>query len=229
MQEFGLLTNLAVTLSVAALFGVLSHRAGLSPLVGYLLAGIAIGPQTPGFVADPAMARQLAEIGVVLLLFGVGLQFDLKDLLAVKGIAIPGVIGEILVGATLGGLIAVWFGWPLEAGLVLGIAASVASTVVLTRTLLDHEMFESVHGHIAIGWSVLDDVFTVLILVTLPALAASTSGAPEQGAAILTSLAGAIVKLVILAGLLVFIGRRAIPWLLSHVARSRSRARTARW
>ncbi len=191
MQEFGLLTNLAVTLSVAALFGLLSHRAGFSPLVGYLMAGIAIGPQTPGFVADPAMARQLAEIGVVLLLFGVGLQFDLKDLLAVKGIVIPGVIGEILVGAALGGLIAVSFGWPLEAGLVLGIAASVASTVVLTRTLLDHEMFESVHGHIAIGWSVLDDIFTVLILVTLPAIAASTYGAPGQGAAILTSLAGA--------------------------------------
>jgi CPA2 family monovalent cation:H+ antiporter-2 len=223
MQEYSLLINLAVALSVAALGGLLAHRLGLSPILGYLLAGVVIGPQTPGFVADVAIARQLAEIGVVLLMFGVGLQFDLKDLAAVKNVAIPGVIGEIIVGVALGVLIALSFGWPPEAGLVLGIAGSVASTVVLTRALGEQEMLETVHGHIAVGWSVLDDIFTVFVLVILPALAISISDAPSQGGAIFTSLAWAILKLVVLGGLLVFLGRRTIPWMLSHVARERSR------
>ncbi len=226
MHSVELILTITLGLTAALVFGYITNRIGLSPIVGYLLAGLAVGPHTPGYVADAQLATQLAEIGVILLMFGVGLHFHLKDLLAVKSIAIPGAIGQSLVATALGTLVAVMFGWSYGAGAVLGMAISVASTVVLMRVLMDNDVLNTREGHIAVGWLVVEDIFTVLVLVLLPALAASFSGT-EAGAAgstgILSSLLLAFVKLGALTILMLFVGARAIPWLMNHIARTRSR------
>ncbi len=158
------------------MFGYITHRLGLSPIVGYLLAGTLVGPHTPGFVADAALAEQLAEIGVILLMFGVGLQFHIEELLAVRRVAIPGAIAQSVVATVLGALLAVAFGWSWPAGIVFGMALAVASTVVLVRVLADNNHLHTPAGHIAVGWLVVEDLFTVVALVLLPALVGESSG-----------------------------------------------------
>jgi len=221
--ELGLLTNLTVSLVLALVLGLVTLRLRLSPIVGYLLAGIMIGPQTPGFVGDPKMASELAEIGVVLLMFGVGLHFDLKDLLAVRRIALPGAVVQISVATLLGVIVTFVLGMNITSGLIIGFAVSVASTVVVVRVLMDNDMLHSPQGHIAVGWLIVQDIFTVLLLVAMPALA-NASGEHNSGEqSVFFSLGFAIVKVGSL-GLVVFVGGKlVIPWLLRQVAQTRSR------
>ncbi len=221
MHDLGLVVTLSAALATALVFGYYTHRLGLSPILGYLLAGIALGPNTPGFIADAKIAGQLAELGVVLLMFGVGLHFHLKDLLAVKSIAIPGAIGQSIVATALGAGMALWAGWSFSAGLVLGVGISVASTVVLMRVLVDNRRLDSPEGHVAVGWLVVEDIFTVLALVLLPALFGPTGVGTEIGGLALT-LGIAVLKLGLLVFLLLFVGGRVIPWMLTKIARTRS-------
>ncbi len=172
-HDVALISTVAVGLTFAFAGGFLAFRLGLPPLVGYLLAGIAVGPFTPGFVADAKLAPQIAEIGVILLMFGVGMHFSVGDLWAVRGIAIPGAVGQIVAATALGAGISRLWGWPLEAGLMFGLALSVASTVVLLRALEDRGLVNTADGRIAIGWLVVEDLVIVLALVLLPALAGS--------------------------------------------------------
>ncbi|HEY7513441.1 MAG TPA: cation:proton antiporter [Vicinamibacteria bacterium] len=220
-----LITTIAGAFLSAWILGSLAQRLGLSPIVGYLLAGIVIGPHTPGFVADAALAGQLAEIGVVLLMFGVGLHFHPKDLLAVKGIAIPGALVQSACATLLGLGTGLAFGWSASAGLVLGIALSVASTVVLMRELEDAQLFSTVAGTIAVGWLIVEDVLTVVVLVVIPAMAeVAGGGAGTAGpSGLLTALALALAKLVVLVALVLLAGSRVVPWLLEQAARLRSR------
>src|SRR6266404_5518459 len=170
MHDLPLLITVALCLTTALGFGYVTQRLGLSPIVGYLLAGIAVGPNTPGFVADAAIASQLAEFGVILLMFGVGLHFRLKDLLDVKRVAIPGAIGQSLIAIVLVTTLEIMLGGKFIGGLILGIAFSVASTVVLVRMLGDHQLLRTSEGHLAVGWLVVEDIFTVLVLVLLPTI-----------------------------------------------------------
>jgi CPA2 family monovalent cation:H+ antiporter-2 len=222
-----LLINLSVSLLAALVFGLITEKLRLSSIVGYLIAGIAIGPYTPGFVGDQEMALQFAEIGVVLLMFGVGLHFDLRDLLAVKKIALPGAVGQIIVATALGTVAAVALGWPTAEGVVLGIAISVASTVVLVRVLTDNDVLHTTQGHIAVGWLIVEDIFTVLVLVVLPAAAdiLVDGGAAEgvAGGGIAASLGMAVLRIGVLGALVLGAGKRVIPPLLNLVARTRSR------
>jgi monovalent cation:H+ antiporter-2, CPA2 family len=220
MHNFDLILTLTGSLATALLLGYGTHRLGLSPIVGYLLAGILVGPNTPGFVANKELADQLAEIGVILLMFGVGLHFDFKELLAVRRVAIPGALGQSLVATLLGCLVAWGFGWDWSAGLVYGLAVSVASTVVLLRVLVDNNDLHTPTGHIAVGWLVVEDLFTVLVLVLLPVLfRADSSGALSVALA----MGWSVVKIGLLVVFVVFVGGGALPWLLARVAATRSR------
>jgi len=220
MHNLDLITMLTAGLAAALLLGYVTNRAGLSPIVGYLLAGMVISPNTPGFAANRDLAEQLAEIGVILLMFGVGLHFHFQDLLAVRRVAVPGAFGQSLVATALGWLVARWFGWSGSAGLVFGLAVSVASTVVLLRVLADHNDLHTPTGHIAIGWLVVEDLFTVLVLVLLPAVV--RPGAGGAGGVVL-ALAWAVVKIAVLVAAVVLGGRRLVPWLLARVAATHSR------
>jgi monovalent cation:H+ antiporter-2, CPA2 family len=214
--------DLIVTLTgglVAALVGgYLTQRLKLSPIVGYILAGLVVGPYTPGFVADRHAAEQLAEVGVILLMFGVGLQLHLDDLLAVKRVAIPGALFQSLVATAIGAFVADRAGWGLTAGVVYGVALSVASTVVLVRVLSDNRQLHTPTGHIAVGWLVVEDLFTVLVLVLMPAIFGEAGGRTVPAA-----IGLALVKVAALAGATIVIGGRVLPWLLTQVARTRSR------
>src|SRR4030042_2691487 len=211
MQKWlGFLVNLSVSLVLALVLGLVAQRLRLSPIIGYLLAGIALGPYTPGFVADPQMAHDFAEVGVILLMFGVGLHFNFNDLLGVRKIAIPGCVGQILVASALGTMFAVSFGMGAGAGVVLGIAISVASTVVLIRNLADHAMIQTSQGHIAIGWLILEDIFTVFVLVALPGMASIWVQSKGGGEGLLITLAWAMAKFVGLTLLVVIVGRKVI-------------------
>ncbi|AMV38551.1 Inner membrane protein YbaL [Planctomyces sp. SH-PL62] len=170
MHDIDLIVTLTGGMAAALVLGYITFRLRLSPIVGYLLAGIAVGPATPGFTADQHLADQLAEVGVILLMFGVGLQFHLKELLAVKRVAIPGAVCQSVVATVLGTLLGHYHGWDWSAGLVFGMAISVASTVVLVRVLADNGDLHTQTGHIAVGWLVVEDLFTVFLLVMLPAL-----------------------------------------------------------
>ena len=219
MHSVDLILTLTGGLAAALVFGYLTQRAGLSPIVGYLLAGVAVGPNTPGFVADTSIAEQLAEVGVILLMFGVGLQFHIEELLAVRRVAIPGAIAQSAVATLLGALLAHSFGWSWPSGIVFGIALSVASTVVLIRVLADNNELHTQTGHIAVGWLVVEDLFTVIALVVLPILfGAEGSGRGLAGALLLTAL-----KVAALVAFTTLVGNRAIPRILDHVARTRSR------
>jgi CPA2 family monovalent cation:H+ antiporter-2 len=200
-------------------FGYITHRLGLSPIVGYLLAGTLVGPYTPGFVADAALAEELAEIGVILLMFGVGLQFHIEELLAVRRVAIPGAVAQSGVATVLGALLAVAFGWTWSAGIVFGMALAVASTVVLVRVLADNNHLHTPTGHIAVGWLVVEDLFTVVALVMLPALV----GGSEASAPLWQSLLITAVKVSALVAFTGVVGARVIPRLLDYVAATRSR------
>jgi CPA2 family monovalent cation:H+ antiporter-2 len=227
-HDLPLITTIAVSFTAAWILGILTQKIGLSPIVGYLLAGVVVGPHTPGFVGDLKLAQQLAELGVILLMFGVGLHFHLKDLLAVKGVAIPGAIGQSLVATLLAVLVAISFGERPISGLVIGMAMSVASTVVLIRVLTDNRLLDSTAGHVAVGWLIVEDVFTVILLVIIPVLGASSSGAATQSAIgpvgnLAWELSKAIVKLSVLVVILLYAGAKVIPWIMVQVARLRSR------
>jgi monovalent cation:H+ antiporter-2, CPA2 family len=224
-HETSLITILAMGFVLAFALGFLAIRLRLPPIVGYLLAGIALGPFTPGMVADVALAGQLAEIGVILLMFGVGLHFSGADLMAVRWIAVPGAIAQILIATAVGAGMAMAWGWSLGAGLVLGLALSVASTVVLLRALEERGSVESVNGRIAIGWLIVEDLAMVLALVLLPAAAELLGGG---GAALSTSdllldLGLTMGKVILFVVIVMLVGPRVVPWLLSQVARVGSR------
>jgi len=217
MHELPLLINIAVGLVVAFFGGILARRIGLPTIVGYMLAGIAIGPFTPGFVGDVKTISQLAELGVIFLMFGVGIHFSFSDLWKVRDIAIPGAIGQMLVATLMGyGLSQVW-GWPKPAGLVLGLAISIASTVVLLRGLMDNGLLNTPHGQAAVGWLVLEDLATVLILVLMPAMA-SQSGSIDWN-----NLGLTLLKAAAFVAILLFVGNKLIPWILHRIARTGSR------
>ncbi len=224
-----LITTIAAGLGLALVMGFLAARLKLPALVGYLFAGIIIGPATPGFVADLDLSRQLAEIGVMLLMFGVGLHFSLEDLLAVRRIALPGAIVQMTVATLLGlGVTALW-GWSLAAGIVFGLSLSVASTVVLLRALESRGILETVNGRIAVGWLVVEDLATVLVLVLLPPLSLWLGGnagvaAPGPGdRSLLTTLALTLGQVVVFIALMLIVGRRVFPWLLWQIAGTGSR------
>src|SRR6185312_3525876 len=184
-----LISTIVIALALAWAFAAVANRLKLPPIVGYLLAGIAIGPFTPGFVADQNIASELAEIGVILLMFGVGLHFSLADLLSVKAIAIPGAFAQIACATLLGMGLGLWLGWSIEGALVFGLALSVASTVVLLRALQEHRLIETERGRIAVGWLIVEDLAMVLALVLLPALAGVLGGtgqAPEHAPDVLS-------------------------------------------
>jgi CPA2 family monovalent cation:H+ antiporter-2 len=219
-----LIAMIVVALVLAFAFGALAHRLRASPLVGYLLAGVAIGPFTPGFVADQHLADQLAEIGVILLMFGVGLHFSFDDLLSVRAIAIPGAVGQIAIATLLGMALAYALGWSLGAGLVFGLALSVASTVVLLRALQERRLVETERGRIAVGWLIVEDIAMVLTLVLLPPLAGIMKG--EGGADLVTILEPLVLtfgKVAAFVAIMLIVGRRVVPWILHYVAHTGSR------
>lgn len=217
MHNITLLINIGIALVVAFIGGLVARRLGLPTIVGYLLAGIAIGPFTPGFVGDMETIGQLAELGVIFLMFGVGIHFSFRDLWKVRDIAIPGAIGQMAITALMGfGLSRLW-GWPVGAGIVLGLAISIASTVVLLRGLMDNSLLNTTHGQGAVGWLVMEDLATVFILVLMPALAQAGGGVDWQSLGVTLLKAAAFVALVL------FVGARLIPWLLDLIAHTRSR------
>ena len=220
MHELDLILTLTGGLAAALICGFITFRLGLSPIVGYLLAGVVVGSHTPGFVADKELADQLAEIGVILLMFGVGLQFHLEELLAVGRVAVPGALGGSLAATLLGTLIGVSCGWGWPASIGFGLAISVSSTVVLMRVLADSGDLHTPTGHIAVGWLVAEDLLAVLVLVLLPPVF-GRSGGGAGGLAVAVVLA--VVKVVAMVGLTYFGGRRVIPWLLAQAAATRSR------
>lgn len=233
-----LISTIVAGLVLAFVLGTIANRFRMPPLVGYLLAGVLVGPYTPGFVADGELATELAEIGVILLMFGVGLHFSLKDLLSVRAIAVPGAMVQI-AGATLLGLgLAVSLGWSMEAGLIFGLALSVASTVVLLKALQDRRLVDSERGRIAVGWLIVEDMAMVLALVAIPAIA-SVSGTTSTGVydpfvsfvqrlsgielGLVGVLAVTVLKLAAFVGFMLVVGRRVIPFILHFTAHSGSR------
>lgn len=236
MPHTPLIATLVAGLGLAFILGTLANRLRLSPLVGYLLAGVLIGPFTPGFVADQALARQLAELGVILLMFGIGLHFSLHDLLSVRTIAVPGAFGQMALVTSLGFIVTQAIGWPIGAGLVFGLALSVASTVVVLRALQEKRQLETDGGRIAVGWLVVEDVAMILALVLLPAFADVLGGtanrAEPENSGMLTffephTISGALgltlAKLAAFFALMAIVGRRVIPAILHYVAHTGSR------
>ncbi|QFY61557.1 cyclic nucleotide-binding domain-containing protein [Rhizobium grahamii] len=228
-QEVTLIATVAVSFVCAAIFGYIADRLRLPPLVGYLVAGIALGPVTPGFIADSSLASQLAEMGVILLMFGVGLHFSTADLLAVRGIAIPGAIAQIVIATLFGIGLAEWWGWGLGAGIVFGLSLSVASTVVLLKALEEHNLLDQASGRVAVGWLIVEDLVMVLALVLLPALAeflgghAAESAAHGAGLPLWLSIVLTLLKVGAFAMMAIFLGPKVVPWLLTLVARTGSR------
>ena len=227
-HETGLITILAAGFGLAFLMGLLATRFRLPPLVGYLVAGVVIGPFTPGFVADAGLAAQLAEVGVILLMFGVGLHFSVQDLYSVRKIAVPGAVAQITAATALGALVARMWGWSWGAGIVFGLSLSVASTVVLLRALEERGILDTSGGKIAVGWLIVEDLATVLALVLLPALAGTLGGTTAAategtGRGMLLDLTITFVKVGAFLALMYFVGRRSVPWLLVRVARTGSR------
>ena len=218
-----LISTIVVALALAWAFGWLAHRLKVPPLVGYLLAGIAIGPFTPGFVADQALANELSEIGVILLMFGVGLHFSLEDLLSVRAIAIPGAVVQIAVATALGMGFAWWLGWSLGAGIVFGLALSVASTVVLLRAMQERRLIETERGRIAVGWLIVEDLAMVLALVLLPALAPVFKGEGASLAALAWPVVLTLGKVAAFIAVMLIVGKRVIPWVLHAMAHTGSR------
>jgi CPA2 family monovalent cation:H+ antiporter-2 len=224
-----LIVTLAAALGLALVLGFVAARLKLPALVGYLLAGVLIGPHTPGFVADVALAGQLAEVGVMLLMFGVGLHFSVADLMAVRKVAVPGAVVQMAVATAMGAGVALWWGWTLAAAVVFGLALSVASTVVLLRALESRGLLNSGNGRIAVGWLVVEDLAMVLVLVLLPALAGLLTPA---GAAAPVAAAGdgfwftllrTLLAVSAFVALMLLVGRRLLPWLLWHINQTGSR------
>lgn len=221
-----LLSTIIGGIVLAFILGTAAQRLRLPPLVGYLCAGVMAGPFTPGFVADQSLAPQLAELGVILLMFGVGLHFSMKELLAVKSIAIPGAIGQIALATLMGMGLAWLLGWAWGPGLVFGLALSVASTVVLLKALEDRGIESSHEGHIAVGWLIVEDLVMVVALVLLPALAGVLGGTGSTAVGwweVTQVLAVTLGKVVAFAALMLVVGRRVIPWMLERIVRTGSR------
>ncbi len=226
-HDVSLITTIAAGLGLAMVLGVAASRAKIPPIVGYLVAGILVGPHTPGFVADMALASQLAEIGVMLLMFGVGLHLSMGDLLSVRRIAVPGAIVQIAAATLLGAMVATLWGWTPGESLVFGLCLSCASTVVLLRALEDRGVLETVNGRIAVGWLVVEDLAMVLVLVVLPAVAGLLGGKPVAGdaaeAGLLATLGITLAKVAAFVALMLVVGRRVFPRLLWLVAKTGSR------
>lgn len=220
-----LITTLAAGFGMALIFGFLAERIRVPALVGYLVAGIVLGPATPGYVADVHLASQLSEIGVMLLMFGVGLHFSLDDLMEVKRIAVPGAIVQMAMATALGMGVAWWWGWGWASGLIFGLSLSCASTVVLLKALEARGVLESMNGRIAVGWLVVEDLATVLVLVLLPPMAGILSGgAPVEGAKPLwLAIIQTLLQVAAFIALMLVAGRRMLPWLLWHIAKTGSR------
>ena len=223
MHHTPLIATLVVGLVLAFVFGALAHRVRVSPLIGYLLAGVLVGPFTPGFVADQNLANELAEIGVILLMFGVGLHFSMKDLLSVKAIAVPGAVVQIAVATLMGMGLSHWLGWPLMAGFVFGLALSVASTVVLLRALQERRLVDTQRGRIAVGWLIVEDLMMVLALVLIPAIASVDDAGAHVKGGVLGIVGIAVGKAAAFVVFMLVVGRRAIPKLLHWVAQTGSR------
>lgn len=223
-HDLPLVSTIAAGFSVAFLCGLIAVKCRLSPIVGYLVAGILIGPATPGFVADVHLAEQLSEVGILLLMFGVGLHFSMRDLMEVRRIAIPGAVAQIAAATLMGWGVSSWWGWSMQSGLLLGLALSVASTVVLLRALEEHNLLQSANGNIAIGWLIVEDIAMVLALVMIPVLAtAGTQGGQESFGVVLSHLGWALAKVGLFVACMMVAGKRLLPWLLMTVARTRSR------
>jgi len=220
MHTSELLVTLGGALSVALVFGYLTQRLGLSPIVGYLIGGVVIGPNTPGFTADRQIAEQLAELGVILLMFGVGLHFHLQDLMAVRRVVVPGAILQIVASTVMGTLVGLMFGWSGTASLVYGLCVSVASTVVMTRVLGERNQLHTPLGHTAIGWLVVQDIFAVFVLVLMPAL---LGGHGTEAPDLLRLIAWIGLKVVVVAVVILVGGGTIVPLLLRHVAATHSR------
>jgi CPA2 family monovalent cation:H+ antiporter-2 len=221
-----LISTVVVGLVLAFILGALAQRVRISPLVGYLLAGVVMGPFTPGYVADQNIANELAEIGIILLMFGVGLHFSLKDLLSVRAIAVPGAVVQIAVATLLGMGLGWMLGWPVGGGLVFGLALSVASTVVLLRALQERRLVDTERGRIAVGWLIVEDLAMVLTLVLLPALAGILKGEGDNGLSAYAMAQPVLITLGKVAAFVIFmlvVGRRVIPWILHYVAHTGSR------
>jgi CPA2 family monovalent cation:H+ antiporter-2 len=233
MHDTPLIATIVAGLGLAFVFGAVAQRLRLPPLVGYLLAGVAAGPFTPGYVADQALATELAELGVILLMFGVGLHFSLNDLLSVRAIALPGAIVQIAVASLMGLGLALFLGWTVGAGLVFGLALSVASTVVLLRAIQERRLMETERGRIAVGWLIVEDLAMVIALVLLPALAGLLGGnsdalvadplASRLGLGLWGVLLLTFVKVGVFVGIMLIAGRRIIPWILHYIAHTGSR------
>ncbi|TSA32219.1 MAG: cation transporter [Verrucomicrobiaceae bacterium] len=228
-HDISLISMIAVGFALAFVLGYGASRLGLPPLVGYLLSGIVIGPHTPGFVADSHLAGQLAEIGVMLLMFGVGLHFSVSDLLAVRRIAIPGAIGQILIATAIGTGMAMMWGWSFGAGLILGLSLSVASTVVMLKALEERNAVASANGRIAVGWLIVEDLAMVLALVLIPAFAGALGGgavgdahgAPDRG--LVVTVGVTLLEVAAFVAIALLVGPRVMPWLLRQAARTGSR------
>lgn len=225
MPQHGLIGTLVGALVLAFLFGLLANRLRLSPIVGYLLAGVAVGPFTPGFAADVHLTQELAEIGVILLMFGVGLKFSIDDLLKVRGVALPGALVQMTAATALGALLGLFIGLSMAEAVALGFALSVASTAVLLRTLEDRGIVKTDNGRICVGWLVIEDIAIVLGIVLTPALVAIGQG--ESSGANLAGIAGALTltlgKIALFVTLMLVVGGRFFPWLIVRVAHTRSR------
>jgi monovalent cation:H+ antiporter-2, CPA2 family len=225
MQQHGLILTLVAALGLAFIFGMLAQRLRLSPIVGYLVAGMAVGPFTPGFTANLPLTMELAEIGVILLMFGVGLKFSIDDLLAVRGLVLPGALGLMTITTGLGTLLGASLGMSLAEGLALGFAMSVASTAVLLRSLEDRKLLQTPNGRICVGWLVIEDMAIVLGIVLTPALAALAKGegAGTDPVALIGALGVTIGKIALFVTLMLVVGGRFFPWLIIRVAHMRSR------
>jgi CPA2 family monovalent cation:H+ antiporter-2 len=217
MHDTHLLTDITVALVTAFAGGALARRFGLPTIVGYLLAGVAIGPFTPGFVGDVNAISQLAELGVIFLMFGVGLHFSLRDLWVVRGIALPGAVLQMGLATAIGFAAATLWGWPAPAGLIFGLAISIASTVVLLRQLVDAGLLNTIHGRVAVGWLIVEDIATVLILVVMEAFS------PEAPGPVWVTAAITLGKSAVFVALILFVGARLVPWLLTRMAYTGSR------
>ena len=219
MHDENLILTLAGGLTAALFFGYITQRIGLSPIVGYLLAGLAVGPHTPGFVANEEIASQLAEIGVILLMFGVGLHFDIKDLLAVRKVVLPGAILDSFFVCLIGLAVGLGFGWSVPSGIIFGLTMSVASTVVLIRVLTDRGELQTPAGNVAVGWLVVEDLYAVLVLVLLPVCFASESVGP---AGMALEVGKSVAKIALLIVFVMLAGGKIIPWILTRVSDTKS-------
>lgn len=230
-----LITTLVAALVLAFVFGALANRLRLPPLVGYLVAGVVVGPYTPGFVADQSLGAQLADVGVILLMFGVGLQFSPRDLLSVRALAIPGTIIQIALATLLGASVGLWLGWPIESAVLFGFALSISSTVVLLKALQDRRLIETARGRLTIGWAVAEDLATVLALVLIPVFARLAGGESivlrdplavrlfGAEAGLFGLLAFTVLQIVAFVALMLVVGKRVIPWILHWAAHTGSR------